>query len=220
MSVIQFLIDFILHLDTHLNDLVISFGPWVYAILFLIVFCETGLVFTPFLPGDSLLFAVGALAAIEGSPLTLQGLFLTFFCAAICGDLTNYTVGKYIGPRIFNSGTSKILNRSYLEKTEGFYIKHGGKTIILARFIPIIRTFAPFVAGIGRMNFTRYATFCLIGAICWIIPLLAAGFYLGNTPVIKQNFHIVVILIIAISVAPAVIEVMRSKRSTAKVHGN
>ncbi len=213
MAFIQFLIDFILHLDSHLNDLVISFGPWMYAILFLIVFCETGLVFTPFLPGDSLLFAVGALAAIEGSPLTLPGLALTFFFAALCGDLTNYTVGKHLGPKLFNSSTSKLLNRRYLDKTQGFYEKHGGKTIIMARFIPIVRTFAPFVAGIGRMAFLRYFTFCVVGAVLWIIPLLSAGYFLGNAPIIKKNFHIVVVLIIAISVAPAFIEWIRSKKS-------
>lgn len=207
-----YLIDLFLHLDKHLNELVIAFGPWLYLIVFLVVFCETGLVVTPFLPGDSLLFALGALAAIDGSPLNVYVLAGLLMVAAILGDACNYAIGHHLGPKVFASNESRLLNRKHLEHTRHFYEKHGGKTIIFARFIPIIRTFAPFVAGIGRMSYPRFAMFNVTGAICWVVPLLFAGYFLGNLPAVKKNFHIIIVAIIIISVIPAVIEFIKARR--------
>ena len=215
MDLMHSLIDLVLHLDTHLNALVAQLGGFFYGILFLIIFAETGLVVTPFLPGDSLLFAVGALAAISGSSLELHWLALVCFGAALCGDVTNYTVGRNFGPKLFRSDSSKLFNRNHLRETEAFYRKHGGKTIIIARFLPIIRTFAPFVAGIGQMHFTRFISFSIVGATLWIVPFIGGGYWLGNNPAIKANFHYVVFVIIGISLAPAVIQVLRTRRTSA-----
>jgi len=214
VDLIHTLIDFVLHLDAHLTTLLASVGIWFYVVLFAIIFAETGLVVMPFLPGDSLLFAVGALASLQDSPLQLPLLALTCFVAALLGDLTNYTVGKNFGAKLFNNNTAKILNRRYLDQTEAFYRKHGGKTIIIARFVPIIRTFAPFVAGVGQMRFARFLSFSLIGAGLWIVPFLSLGFIFGNNPVIKSNFHYVVVAIILLSVTPAMIQILKARRAT------
>ncbi len=210
MEIIKSIIDFVLHIDSHLADIISQYGPWVYAILFLIVFCETGLVITPFLPGDSLLFAAGALAASTGklSVFILWGL-LTL--AAILGDGVNYFIGKRVGKGIFKPG-NRILRPEYLHKTEQFYEKHGNKTIILARFVPIVRTFAPFVAGVGNMNYSRFATYNIVGGLLWVTLFLFAGYLFGNIPFVKENFEIVTIGIVLVSVLPMVIEVLKARR--------
>ncbi|NBQ54582.1 MAG: DedA family protein, partial [Proteobacteria bacterium] len=205
-------VDWFLHLDVHLNELVITLGPWLYLLLFAIVFCETGLVVTPFLPGDSLLFAVGALAALPTSPLQIVPLFFLLIIAGVLGDATNYTIGKYLGPKVFNRDDSWLLRKDHLKKTQAFYERHGGKTIILARFMPIIRTFAPFVAGIGAMEYRRFAIFNVTGAVLWVGSFLIAGYFLGNIPAVQRNFHIIIVAIIVISVLPGLIEWLRSRR--------
>ena len=206
-------IDVILHLDAHLNEWVAYLGPWIYAALFLIVFCETGLVVTPFLPGDSLLFALGALAATEGTTLSLPLLAVTLIVAAILGDAVNYSIGKYVGPRIFNQTKSRWLNRDHLKRTQEFYERHGGKTIVLARFVPIVRTFAPFVAGIGKMSYPRFWSFNVLGGIAWVTIFLVGGFYFGNLEVVKRNFHIVIFGIIFVSLIPVVVEFLNQRRA-------
>jgi membrane-associated protein len=206
------LIDLFLHLDKHLNEIFQQYGAWTYAILFLIVFCETGLVVTPFLPGDSLLFAVGALAA--GGGLDVGVLFGLLTVAAIIGDTVNYWIGNYIGPRAF-SGNVRFLKREYLERTHRFYEKHGGKTIILARFMPIIRTFAPFVAGVGSMTYGRFFMYNVVGGIVWVAGFLFAGYFFGNIPAVKHNFTLVILGIIAVSVIPPIIEVLKHRRQAA-----
>lgn len=204
------LIQFILHFEQHLREFVLHYHAWIYALLFLIIFAETGLVVTPFLPGDSLLFAVGALAAEQLlDPVLAFGLLAI---AAIAGDTVNYWVGRFFGPRIFHSENSRWLNRKHLQRTHVFYEKYGGKAIILARFVPIIRTFAPFVAGIGTMNYGRFILFNVVGGITWIGFFIFGGYYLGNLPVIKDNFKIMLILIILLSVMPIVYEWWRSRR--------
>ncbi|MFM8392738.1 MAG: DedA family protein, partial [Acidobacteriota bacterium] len=207
MELIKYLIDFILHLDKHLVELVAQYGIWTYAILFLIIFCETGLVVTPFLPGDSLIFAVGALAAKEALNLYwVSGLMIV---AAILGDTLNYWIGYKIGPKIFASDKSRWLNRQHLDRTHQFYEKYGGKTIIIARFMPIIRTFAPFVAGIGRMSYGRFIVYNIAGGILWIVLFIVAGYLFGNIPIVKRNFTLVIFGIIIVSVLPGVIEYLR-----------
>jgi membrane-associated protein len=215
LDFIRLAIDSILHIDVVLAQLVQTLGPSLYGLLFVIVFCETGLIVLPFLPGDSLLFAVGALAALPDSPLDLRLLAVTMITAALLGDLTNYTVGAKLGERLFTSEKSRLFNRKHLVRTHEFYARYGGKTIILARFVPIVRTFAPFVAGVGKMAFPRYMAYCVTGAVLWVVPFLVGGYLLGNQPAIKTNFHIVIVVIIAISVAPAAIEVLRARRKTA-----
>ncbi len=205
-------IDVFLHLDKHLNEWAGMLGPWLYVVLFLIVFCETGLVVTPFLPGDSLLFAVGALTSVPESPLDLSLMFVTLFIAAVLGDALNYTIGHHVGPRIFSSETSWLLNKEHLLKTQRFYEKYGGKTIILARFMPIVRTFAPFVAGIGTMNYPKFALFNIIGAFLWVASFLFGGYLFGGVPIVKDNFHTVIVAIVIISVLPPIIEVIRARR--------
>lgn len=209
-------IDIFLHVDVHLNNLVVMMGPWIYLFLFLVFFCETGLVVTPFLPGDSLLFAAGALAAIDGSPLNVHGLAVLLIVAAILGDATNYMLGQKVGARLFSRKRSRFLNKEHLEHTRRFYEKHGGKTVILARFFPIIRTFAPFVAGIGHMSYPRFASYNIIGAVAWVVPFLYGGYHLGNIPQIKDNFHIVIVAILVISVMPAVVEFIRMRRASGR----
>jgi len=202
MELVNFLIDLVLHLDRHLVDLLTRFDVWIYAILFLVIFAETGLVVTPFLPGDSLLFAVGALAAVDSSG-TLQPLpvFVLLSVAAILGNTTNYAIGKAIGPRAF-SGNVRFLKVEYLRRTEEFFDRHGGKTIILSRYVPIIRTFAPFVAGVGRMRYSRFQLHNFIGAVSWVGIFVWSGYVFGNIPLIKDNFGIVTILIIVVSLVP------------------
>ena len=203
------------HLDQHLNEWAGLLGPWLYLLLFVIVFCETGLVVTPVLPGDSLLFAVGALAALDGSPLHLELLVVLLCLAAIVGDGVNYAVGYRVGPRVFTSETSRLLNKQHLLRAQAFYEKYGGKTIILARFMPIIRTFAPFVAGIGKMRYPRFALFNVVGGIAWVCAFVLGGYFFGNFPVVKQNFHYVILAIIVISLLPPVIEYARARREPA-----
>src|SRR5262245_11544303 len=212
MEALRKLIDIALHLDRYLKDLVPEYGLWIYAILFLIVFCETGLVITPILPGDSLLFAIGALAG-AGS-LNLLGVQATLIAAALCGDNTNYWIGHFIGPKLFR-GESKLLNRRHLDKTHAFYERYGGKTIIIARFVPIVRTFAPFVAGLGRMTYFRFLSYSIFDALLWVLLLTFAGYFFGGLEIVKKNFSFVILLIIFISILPAIIEFLRERRRTA-----
>jgi membrane-associated protein len=202
MELIAWLIDFILHLDKHLVELLRDFGPWIYLILFAIIFSETGLVVTPFLPGDSLLFAAGALAAIDTSnTLTAPMLSLVFAVAAIGGNTTNYHIGKWIGPRAF-SGNVRFLKVEYLQRTEAFFLKHGAMTIVLSRFVPILRTCAPFVAGAGKMPYGRFQAYNVAGGLGWVLSLTWAGYFIGNIPIIKDNFGVVTIVIIGLSLLP------------------
>ncbi len=212
MEIIKSIIDFVLHIDSHLADIISQYGPWVYAILFLIVFCETGLVVTPFLPGDSLLFAAGALAASTGK-LSIVVLWGLLALAAILGDGVNYFIGKRVGKGIFKPG-NRILKPEYLHKTEEFYEKHGNKTIILARFVPIVRTFAPFVAGVGDMNYSRFATYNIVGGLLWVTLFLFAGYLFGNIPFVKDNFEFVTIGIVLVSVLPMVLEFLKARRES------
>jgi membrane-associated protein len=213
MDLISELMDFILHLDVHLNSIIKNFGIWTYLILFLIIFLETGVVVTPFLPGDSLLFAAGSFAAL-GS-LNVFALFILLTLAAILGDTLNYWIGHFIGPRAF-SGNIRFLKKEYMDRTHGFYEKHGGKTIILARFIPIIRTFAPFVAGIGAMDYPRFFFYNVIGAVLWVSIFTFGGYFFGNLPFVRDNFTIVILVIILISVLPGVFEFLREKFKSRK----
>ncbi|MFT3767138.1 MAG: DedA family protein [Minicystis sp.] len=207
------LIDIFLHLDKHLNEWAGSLGSSLYGILFLIIFCETGLVVTPFLPGDSLLFAVGALCATDGAVISLPAVMLLMFVAAVLGDAVNYSIGKRLGPAAFKSDSSRLLNKKHLLRTQAFYEKHGGKTIIVARFMPIIRTFAPFVAGIGQMEYRRFAVFNVAGAALWVGSLTLAGWRFGAIPWVKQHFSSIVIAIVIISILPGVIEFLRASRA-------
>jgi membrane-associated protein len=184
-------------------------GPWLYVILFAVIFAETGLVITPFLPGDSLLFAIGAACAIDGSPLSITILVPLLIVAAVVGDAVNYAVGAKLGPAVFTSETSRFLNRKHLHRTRDFYDRYGGKTIIIARFIPIIRTFAPFVAGIGKMSYSRFFSFNVVGAILWVALMTIAGKVFGELEIVKKRFHVVIFAIIFISVLPAIIEITR-----------
>jgi len=213
MDLIRQLFEIFFHLDAHLNQWAGMLGPWLYVLLFLILFCETGLVVTPVLPGDSLLFAVGALASIDNSPLSLPLLLALLCLAAISGDAVNYAIGYRVGPKVFTREDSWLLNKKHLMQTEAFYERHGGKTIILARFMPIIRTFAPFVAGIGRMGYRRFAAFNVIGGVAWVFLFLLGGYFFGNVPAVKRNFHYVIVAIIILSVMPPIIEYLRSRRS-------
>lgn len=201
------LLEIILHLDRHLLDLCTQYGAWVYAILFVIVFCETGLVVTPFLPGDSLLFAVGSLAAINA--LDLMTSIVLLIAAAILGDTVNYSIGDYVGPKVFHQENSRFLNKEYLVRTHRFYEKHGGKTIIIARFLPIIRTFAPFVAGIGSMTYKRFLMFNVVGGALWVLLFVPAGYFFGSVPFVKNNFSLVILALVLIPGIPSVVEVVR-----------
>jgi membrane-associated protein len=220
MEFLQTILDLFLHLDQHLNEWAEVLGPWLYLLLFVIVFCETGLVVTPFLPGDSLLFAVGALCSIEGTSLSLPLMAALLIIAAVLGDAVNYAIGNYLGPMVFSSEHSRFLNRRHLQRTHEFYERHGGKTIFLARFVPIIRTFAPFVAGIGRMSYRYFAAYNVSGAFTWVLSFLLAGYWFGQLPAVKRNFHIVIVAIIVISVMPMVFEFVRARRSGVPEPGN
>ena len=216
MELITTFIDIVLHLDKHLTELVAAYALWTYAILFLIIYCETGLVVTPFLPGDSLLFALGALAAVDQTgTLNATALWLLLMLAAILGNETNYRIGHYIGPRAF-SGSIRFLKRDYLERTHAFYEKHGSKTIVLSRFVPIIRTFAPFVAGVGRMAPGKFFAYNLVGAFAWVTLFIWGGYLFGNVPWIKNNFGLVTIGIVVVSVLPIAFGLL--KRSPAKAN--
>ena len=210
MEFVRSVMDLFLHLDEHLNQIVTAYGVWTHLILFAIVFAETGLVVTPFLPGDSLLFAAGALAALGSLDLWL--LVVLLIGAAILGDTVNYWVGAWIGPRAF-SGNVRFLRKDYLERTHAFYEKHGGKTIILARFVPIIRTFAPFVAGVGAMSYPKFITYNIVGAVLWVGLFVPLGYFFGNMATVKENFSLVILAIIAISVMPIAVEAIRARRS-------
>ncbi len=210
MEILQNLIDLFIHLDEHLNTIILRFGGWTYLILFLVIFAETGLVVTPFLPGDSLLFAVGAFAA--NGVLRIEWIIVLLLAAAILGDSVNYAIGHYIGPRVFTDQV-RFLKKEHLEKTQAFYVKHGGKTIILARFIPIIRTFAPFVAGIGAMSYSRFILFNVIGALLWVPLFSLAGYFFGNLPFVQENFEYVILAIIFLSLMPAVWEFLKERRA-------
>ena len=202
-------LDLILHLDVYLDLLVKNYGLWIYAILFLVIFCETGLVVMPFLPGDSLLFIAGAVAAGGGmDPVLLAGLLML---AAILGDSTNYVIGRTAGERLFSNPNSKIFRRDYLQKTHDFYDKHGGKTVTLARFLPILRTFAPFVAGVAKMPYPRFFGFSVLGTILWVGGLVTLGYFFGNVPFIKKNLSLLVVFIILLSLVPMIIGVFRSR---------
>jgi len=208
LEFIEQFIDFVLHIDVHLNELILTYGTWTYAILFLIIFSETGFVVTPFLPGDSLLFAAGALAA-SGS-LSSPWLIVVLSVAAIVGNIVNYWIGYLVGPGVFQKRI-RFLNKEYLERTHKFYEKHGGKTIVIARFIPIIRTFAPFVAGVGYMTYGRFMLYNVVAGIAWVTFFVLGGYYFGNIPFVKNNFGLVVVAIIIISTLPAVVEFLRHR---------
>lgn len=212
MELIENFIDIFIHLDKHLNMIIQGYGLWTYLILALIIFCETGLVVTPLLPGDSLLFAAGAFAAL-GS-LDVLWLFVLLSMAAIAGDTVNYWIGHFTGPKVFQRENVRFLNREYLDRTHRFYEKHGGKTIIIARFMPIIRTFAPFVAGIGSMTYSRFIIYNISGGIVWIAVFIFGGYYFGNIPVVKRNFTLVIMAIIFISILPGIIEYLRYRYKT------
>jgi membrane-associated protein len=210
MDLLRSVIDLFLHLDQHLSRVIADYGVWTHLILFLIVFAETGLVVTPFLPGDSLLFAAGTFAALGSLDLWLVVVLLV--AAAILGDTVNYWVGAWVGPRAFG-GNIRFLRKDYLDRTHAFYEKHGGKTVILARFVPIIRTFAPFVAGVGAMSYPKFITYNIVGAVLWVGLFVPAGYFFGNIPAVRKNFTLVILAIIALSVLPIALEAIRSRRS-------
>jgi membrane-associated protein len=212
MDLLRSIVDLFLHLDQHLGQLISQYGTWTHLILFLIVFCETGLVVTPFLPGDSLLFAAGTFAALGA--LDLWVIVILLIIAAIIGDTVNYWIGAYIGPRAFR-GDVRFLRKEYLDRTHAFYEKHGGKTIILARFVPIIRTFAPFVAGVGAMSYPKFISYNIIGAVLWVGLFVLGGYFFGNISVVRENFSLVILAIIALSVMPIAVEALRSRRRPA-----
>jgi membrane-associated protein len=213
MTILQHIIDFILHLDKYLGQIIQDYGIWTYALLFFVIFMETGFVITPFLPGDSLIFAAGTLAGM--GYLNIWVLYIVLCAAAILGDTVNYWIGHYIGPRAF-SGSSRFLKKEYLDRTHAFYEKHGGKTIIIARFIPIIRTFAPFVAGVGAMTYPKFIVYNVIGGMAWVGLFLFGGYFFGNLPFVQNNFSFVLMAIIFISVLPAVIEIINSRLQSRK----
>lgn len=215
IQLIKLLFEFVMHIDVHLSEIIQSYGTWTYLILFLIIFCETGLVVTPFLPGDSLLFAVGTFAARGDFGLTWILLILTL--AAVVGDTVNYWIGDFVGPKIFSKEHVRFLNKEYLERTHEFYEKYGGKTIIIARFVPIIRTFAPFVAGIGSMTYWHFISYNVIGGVVWVAAFILAGYFFGNIPMVKNNFTLVIFAIIVISVLPGIIEFLRQRKINKKV---
>ncbi len=217
MGFLPDLVEIVLHLDQHLFNLCSTYGAWVYAILFVIIFCETGLVVTPFLPGDSLLFAVGSLAAINA--LDLPTSIVLLIAAAVLGDTVNYWVGDYVGPKVFYLENNRFLSKEYLVRTHQFYEKHGGKTIIIARFVPIIRTFAPFVAGIGSMTYRRFILFNVVGGALWVLVIVLAGYFFGSVPFIKNNFSLVIIALLLIPGIPSVVEVIRMQLRKSKARG-
>jgi membrane-associated protein len=209
MDLVHFFVDFFLHLDRHLAEVIQAYGTWTYALLFAIVFLETGLVVTPFLPGDSLLFAAGSFAAMGA--LDVSALFVLLSVAAVLGDTVNYAIGHYLGPKVFHYERSRFFNPEHLRRTHEFYEKYGGTTIIIARFVPIVRTFAPFVAGIGAMSYLRFLAYNVVGGILWVAVCLFAGYFFGNLPFVKKNFSLVILAIIVISVLPAIVEYLRHR---------
>ena len=205
----MWLVDFILHIGDHLQELVNNYGNWIYAILFAIVFCETGLVVLPFLPGDSMLFAAGTIAAVgDMNIFVLIGLLIV---AAVLGDFVNFEIGKHFGQKLFSNPNSKIFKQSYLQKTHDYYERYGGRTIIIARFIPIVRTFAPFVGGMGNMNYAQFARYNIVGAVLWVVSFTTLGYFFGQLPFVKEHFSWIMIAIIVFSVVPMVIEIIRHR---------
>jgi membrane-associated protein len=213
MEYITYFVDLFLHLDKHLAELTSQYGGWTYLLLFVIVFCETGLVVTPILPGDSLLFAAGAISALDGSELNPHLLVVLLTIAAVLGDAVNYQIGRYIGPAVFKRENSRIFKREHLLRTQEFYERYGGKTIIIARFVPIVRTFAPFLAGVGQMKYSQFALYNVTGAIAWVVIGVYAGLLFGNMKVVKENFSLIIIAIVVISLLPAVFEYWRARRT-------
>lgn len=211
-GIIDWFIHFILHMDKELPIIINAIGPWTYLALFAVIFIETGVVIMPFLPGDSLLFAAGATASLEGTILNPWVLFVLLAVAAVAGDTINYWIGHTLGPKVFTSN-SRFLKKEHLERTQAFYEKHGGKTIFLARFVPIVRTFAPFVAGVGRMRYSYFLSYNLIGGIVWTGLFIGAGYFFGNIPFVKENFSLVILAIIVLSLVPAIFEVIKERRS-------
>jgi len=209
MELLAALADLVVHLDQHLESFVTQHGAWVYALLFAIVFCETGLVVTPFLPGDSLLFVAGAVAAVGG--MDIVAVTATLVAAALCGDNVNYWVGRWIGPKVFHYRESRWFNPEHLQRAHAFYERHGGKTIILARFVPIVRTYVPFVAGIGAMPYLRYLAFCVAGALLWVVSVCQAGYWFGNIAAVKNNLTVVIIVIVLVSVSPAFFAYLKNR---------
>jgi len=210
IEIIKSFVDFVLHIDKHLVVIVNDYQTWTYLILFIIIFCETGLVITPFLPGDSLLFAAGAIASLPTNPLNIYFLVIILLIAAIVGDNTNYFIGRYLGKKVYEKNY-RLIKRKYLDKTHEFYEKHGGKTLIIARFMPIVRTFAPFVAGVGTMQYPKFIVYCLTGNIIWVTLFSFAGYFVGNNEFVQKNFSIIIIAIIIISVLPPVFTFIRHK---------
>jgi len=214
MDFLTSILDLFLHLDTHLSEIIHDYGTWTYLILYGIVFCETGLVVTPFLPGDSLLFAAGTLAAVQGSTLNVSVVCAVLILAAFCGDNVNYWVGKFLGPRVFRGDQTRFLKREHLDRTHAFFEKYGGKTIILARFVPIVRTFTPFVAGLGAMTYPRFLLYSIFAACLWVGVCVMAGYFFGRIPVVQEHFSLAILAIILISIAPALVEYVRHRRRT------
>jgi membrane-associated protein len=217
MEWISSLVDFVLHLDTHLSHILQDFGPWCYPLFFVVIFAETGLVVTPFLPGDSLIFALGTFAA-QGFP-NIGVVFVVLAAAAVLGDSANYTIGKYFGSLILRKQGAWFLKKEHIDRTHRFYERYGAKTIVLARFVPIIRTFAPFVAGVGKMSYPKFLTYNMTGGILWIAAFVFGGYFFGNIPVVKKNFTIVIFAIIIISILPAVIEFVKETRRKSNERG-
>lgn len=207
----DFIIDFVLHIDRYMIEIVQNYHLWTYAILFLVIFCETGLVVTPFLPGDSLLFVAGAITALPDMPLEVHTLVVVVFIAAVAGDSCNYMIGHFLGKKLFSNPNSKIFKQSYLDKTHEFFRKYGGKTIIIARFVPIVRTFAPFVAGMGEMHYYYFMCYNLIGGALWVALFCYAGYFFGDLPFVQENLKLLLVAIIVISLLPAIVEVVRAK---------
>ena len=207
----DFFIDFILHIDQHMIDIVQDYHLWTYAILFLIIFCETGLVVTPFLPGDSLLFVAGAITALPGMPLQIEMLLLVLFVAAFLGDFCNYMIGHFFGKKLFANPHSKVFKQEYLEKTHAFFRKYGGKTIIIARFVPIVRTFAPFVAGMGKMHYYYFMLYNVLGGALWVMLFCLLGYFFGDLPIVQEHLKLFLLAIVILSLLPAIIEVVRVK---------
>lgn len=205
------LVNMFLHLDKTLETVISQYHAWVYLVLFVVIFCETGLVVTPFLPGDSLLFAAGSLAALQGSVLEIRFMFPLLFVAATCGDNVNYWVGRFIGPKIFHRENVRFLSKKHLDRTHQFYEKHGGKVVIIARFMPIFRTFVPFVAGIGKMDYLRFIAYSITGTAAWTTTFVLGGYFFGNIPVVKAHFTVVIMAIIVISLLPGVITFLRQR---------
>jgi membrane-associated protein len=212
MDIIHTLIDYLVHFEAHLDYVIINYHSWTYLVLFLIIFIETGFIIMPFLPGDSLLFVVGAIVA--RGPVDFWSISGTLLLAAILGDNVNYTVGKLLGPKIFSKENHKLFNIKHLDKAQGFYAKYGSKTIILARFVPIVRSFAPFVAGIGKMPYRKFLSYSVIGGTLWIISFISLGFFFGNLPMVKNNFELVVLAIVGISIVPGLLEYIRENRKS------